>query len=92
MVSGITQFYLTYKRIVCFSTEPNVYTGLGIGGERLTSEIQGTDTNQNDKINTMTHRGLVSILFVRGKNRVSIDGSYLDNENCLVSLSYGLRL
>ena len=24
MVSGITQFYLTYKRIVCFSTEPKL--------------------------------------------------------------------
>jgi len=68
------------------------YTGLGLGGENLTSEVQGTSVRSSNEVNTLSYRGLMSILFVKGKNRISIDGSYLNTENYMASLSYGLRL
>ena len=68
------------------------YTGVGLGAENLTSEVQGTSLRSSDEVNTLSFRGIISILYVKGKNRISIDGSYLNAENYMTSLSYGLRL
>ena len=77
---------------ILYAKTGGFFTGFGLGFENLTSELQETSSFQEREISLLSYRGLFSILFIKGKNRFSLDGSFFDDKNYLASFSYGVRL